>query len=200
MPPLEEEKIIGERFAKERERLELSQQKFGDLVGLHQAGVNAVEKEYRSEAGTLRSTSVEKFIRSAKIFNCSMEYLAGMVDDRRSVNDILAELEDYKRRGITIVPANAEQGELLATILEDAKQMPERELRMLAALIRRLTETTTRPTTPEAAEAAGIIDRLPSEERKAALAAVHDVGPGLLAGYRGARAARGSCCSTLRTT
>jgi len=65
MPPLEEEKIIGERFAKERERLELSQQKFGDLVGLHQAGVNAVEKEYRSEAGTLRSTSVEKFIRSA---------------------------------------------------------------------------------------------------------------------------------------
>lgn len=34
MPPLEEEKIIGERFALERERMGLSQQKFGDLVGL----------------------------------------------------------------------------------------------------------------------------------------------------------------------
>jgi len=95
-----EEKIIGERFAKERQRLELSQQALGELVGLQQAGVNAVEKEYRTEAGTLRSTSVEKFIRSAKVFNCSMEYLAGMVDDRRSVSAILDELDSIKKRGI----------------------------------------------------------------------------------------------------
>ena len=34
-----------------------------------------MEKEYRTEAGTLRSTSVEKFIRSAKVFNCSLELI-----------------------------------------------------------------------------------------------------------------------------
>lgn len=175
MPPLEEEKISGERFAKERERLGLSQQKFGELVGLQQAGVNAVEKEYRTESGTLRSTSVEKFIRSAKVFNCSMEYLVGMVDDRRSVSDVLAELQAVKARGIIITPDNAEQGNILKALLEEAKRMPEYELRMVAMLCKRLSETTTKPTTDEAHEAARIIDRLPTTEREKALSAVRRV-------------------------
>lgn len=130
-PSLEEEKIIGERFASERERLELSQQKFGDLVGLQQAGVNAVEKEYRTEAGTLRSTSVEKFIRSAKVFNCSLEYLVGMVDVRTAVADLLTELEGYKKRGIAIIGNNDEQVTALTALLTEAKQLPDHELRMM---------------------------------------------------------------------
>lgn len=176
MPPLEEEKIIGERFNKERERIELSQQKFGELVGLQQAGVNAVEKEYRSEAGTLRSTSVEKFVRSAKIFNCSLEYLVGMVDDRRSVVDILAELEAIKKRGIVMVATDENQTAALRTLADSAPKLSNEELHMVALLCQRLTETRDRQVaTTEADEAARIIDRLPTEQRLAALAAVHDV-------------------------
>lgn len=176
MPPLEEEKIIGERFAKERERLELSQQKFGELVGLQQAGVNAVEKEYRSEAGTLRSTSVEKLIRSAKIFNCSLEYLVGMVDDRRSVVDILAELQAIKKRGIVMVASDENQTVALHTLADRAPKLSNEELHMVALLCQRLTETRDRQVaTQEADEAARIIDRLPTEQRLAALAAVKDM-------------------------
>lgn len=176
MPPLEEEKIIGERFAKERERLELSQQKFGDLVGLHQAGVNAVEKEYRTEAGTLRSTSVEKFVRSDKVFNCSMEYLVGMVDVRSSVADILTELEAIKKRGIVMVGQDAEQATELRKLAASAPGLANEELHMVTLLCQRLTETRDRQiATPEADEAARLIDRWPTEQRVAALAAVHEV-------------------------
>lgn len=160
---------------KERERLELSQQKFGDLVGLQQAGVNAVEKEYRTPAGTLRSTSVEKFIRSAKVFNCSLEYLVGMVDDRRALADILEELEALKSRGIVIIPDTDEQVHILQPLVEEAKRLPEYELRMVSMLCKRLAETTTKPTTSEAIEAARLIDKWPLEQRNAALAAVRGV-------------------------
>lgn len=175
MQQLEEEKIIGERFAKERERLELSQQKLGELVGLQQAGVNAVEKEYRTEAGTLRSTSVEKFIRAAKVFDCSLEYLAGMVDDRRSVSDILEELEGIKKRGIIMVGKNEEQAASLRSLADIAPKLTEEELHMVTILCKRLTETNTKPTTNEAIEAAHIIDHLPPTLRPSALAAVHEV-------------------------
>jgi transcriptional regulator with XRE-family HTH domain len=176
MPPLEEEKIIGERFAQERERLGLSQQKFGELVGLQQAGVNAVEKEYRSEAGTLRSTSVEKLIRSAKVFGCSLEYLVGMVDDRRSVADILTELEAIKKRGIVMVASDENQTAALRTLADKAPRLSNEELHMVALLCQRLTETHNRQVaTQEADEAARIIDRLPAEQRLAALASVKDM-------------------------
>ena len=53
--------------------------------------------------------------------------------------------------------------------------MPEYELRMVAMLCKRLSETTTKPTTDEAHEAARIIDRLPTTEREKALSAVRRV-------------------------
>ena len=42
-----------------------------------------------------------------------------------------AELQAVKARGIIITPDNAEQGNILKALLEEAKRMPEYELRMV---------------------------------------------------------------------
>lgn len=172
---LPERKINGKKVARLREALEMSQQALGDAVGLQQAGVNTVEKEYKSPAGVYRSTSVEKFIRMAEVLGTNMHYLADDIDDPRPIKDILRELEQTKNRGIVIVPHDPEQGEILKACLPAAQQLPNQELRWLAILITRLAQTSTLPTSHEAVDAAKIIDKLPPQQRSEALAAVQDI-------------------------
>lgn len=56
-------KINGQRVRELRVNMGLSQKQLADVVGLHQAGVDAIEWDRRSPAGALRSTSIEKFAK-----------------------------------------------------------------------------------------------------------------------------------------
>ncbi len=169
----EERKINGSKVALMRVRLGLSQQKLADLVGLQQAGVNTVEKEYRAPSGVLRSTSVEKFIKLAQVLKTNMHYLADDIEDHRPIQEIMDELDGLRHRGLVVTPDN--KREMLTILLEEARQLSEDELRMLNILVKRIVGTSSRPTTAEGSEAAHIIDKLPTSGREKALAAVRRV-------------------------
>lgn len=164
---LEEKKINGEKIAMLRGRKEWSQRQLGEMVGLTQAGVNSLEKHYRAESGTLRSTSVEKAIRLAEVFDVSLDYLCDRTDDPRPPAQ-LAQL-------VNVVADTPEQKETLRSVLESAKKITSEELRMVAMLLRRLSETVHAYHTKEATEAAQMVDRLPEAARQEALNAIRSV-------------------------
>jgi transcriptional regulator with XRE-family HTH domain len=177
---LDKHKINGEKVAMLRARKGWSQRQLGELVGLSQAGVNVVEKEYTAPSGEYRSTSVEKFIRLAEVLNVSLDYLADLTDDPRSVAELLntiQKLKDNLGTGIAVVPDTPAQGERLRTLLEGAKQLTEPELNMMCLLIKRLGETPSRwhPETTEAEQAARIVDHLSKEEREKAVVALRQM-------------------------
>lgn len=151
---LEERKINGDKVAMLRERRGWSQRELADLVGLSQAGVNTVEKSYRNQdTGVLRSTSVEKFIRLAEVFNVSLDYLADRTDDPSAPAQLAQKLE--------VVADTPEQKSTLKIVLDYARKLSADELHMVTILLKRLSETEHVPHTAEATEAALAIDLLP---------------------------------------
>lgn len=66
--------IFGERVAKQRKTLCLTQQQLGDMVGLTKQAINDIEHGRRN-------TLVPKAVLIAKSLNTTVEYLAGATDD-----------------------------------------------------------------------------------------------------------------------
>jgi len=164
---MDKRKINGEKVEHLRQAREWSQRQLGEMVGLSQAGVNTVEKEYQSPAKEYRSTSVEKFIRLAEALDTSLDYLADRTDDPTPPAKLAQKLE--------IVGDTPAQKQKFKTMLDRAKLLPEDELDMVILLLMRLSGTEPIAHTSEARAAAQIIDALSDEDRADALAAVRNL-------------------------
>lgn len=133
MSDFEKRKINGSKVEKLRLGKAISQKALGELVGLSQAGVNVVEKEYQAPSGEYRSTSVEKFIRLGEALNVSLDYLADRTDDPRPPAQLAQKIE--------VITDNEEQRNILCALLEDVKRLTTDDLQMVILLVKRLRVT-----------------------------------------------------------
>lgn len=68
------QKIFGQRIFEMRQSAGLTQKQLGEAVGLSMQAINDIEKGRRE-------TKLAKAIAIARLFNTSVEYLAGYTDD-----------------------------------------------------------------------------------------------------------------------
>lgn len=68
------QKIFGQRIFEMRQSAGLTQKQLGEAVGLSMQAINDIEKGRRE-------TKLAKAIAIARLFNTTVEYLAGYTDD-----------------------------------------------------------------------------------------------------------------------
>lgn len=158
--------INGDKVAEIRKRLGMTQKQFGEAVGLTQSGVNNLEKGYTLQDGTKPNVRLDVFWRIAELGGVSMEWLMDAVEVSTTLTDLLTQVDRIK----SAVYAN----EYLQLLMEYAEKLTPAEQQMMAMLCRRMAETT--PTkTPEAVEAANLVDAMPEHRRVEALEKLRDL-------------------------
>lgn len=153
--------INGEKVATIRKRLGMTQKEFAEAVGLTQSGLNNIEKGYLLTDGTKPNVRIDVFWRIAQLGGVSMEWLLDLVEDTRTVGDLLSRSVNY---------AN----EYLELLLDYAQRLTPQEQQMMALLCRRMAETA-QAQTPEAQQAAALVDGMPEHRRVEALAKLRDL-------------------------
>lgn len=71
---MDDKNIFGQRIFELRKAAGMTQKQLGEAVGLSMQAINDIEKGRRE-------TKITKAIRIARLFNTTVEYLAGETDD-----------------------------------------------------------------------------------------------------------------------
>lgn len=71
---MDDKNIFGQRIFEFRQAAGMTQKQLGEAVGLSMQAINDIEKGRRE-------TKITKAIRIARLFNTTVEYLAGETDD-----------------------------------------------------------------------------------------------------------------------
>lgn len=73
--------IFGQRIFNLRKAAGMTQKQLGEAVGLSMQAINDIEKGRRE-------TTITKAISLARLFNTTVEYLVGVTNDRRPIDEI----------------------------------------------------------------------------------------------------------------